>query len=189
MMHNKNQNKITFGSDSGFTIFEVVIVMVLTSLLAGIFAETMTSSMEIYTQHNFRKTAHIDMKRAMDAMVRDLRSCDDWQHASQEVDHLHFEKFNRYQTGGGTTYYDDDDEYQYEFVANSIEHRREYTTDRINIWGNKYDLLQDDLNTASSAFTLTDVGGNDLLTIVIYITVNNTPMRMRTSVFPRKQGG
>lgn len=170
--------------DAGYTLVEMVLVIIMTSILAGLFSELLVSSMEVYTEHNLRKSAHIDAKRSLDAMLHDLREFRTWQAGLSEssVDLNRLKKF-KYQFLFITRYYFNNLRLAYNFTGGALT----YQSGTEGNWSNQYYLI--DSGITSGSFTLVNAGGKDRITIQFTRMVNGKPMRMRTTVFPRVQGG
>ncbi len=172
--------------DAGFTMIELIVVIVITSLVAGFFSQTLVSSIEIYQDHNQRKTAHIDARRSFDMVLHDMREWRDWKH-SVEADRLEFERINRFerQLLFFSRIYYDDLKVRYDFDTDEMTYRRDNDGD----WSNEYYLFRQGVVPGSSQFDLTTTCGTERITLELRLIINGKPMRIRSTVYPRQQGG
>ncbi len=176
-------------NDEGFTIIEIVVVIVITSLLAGVFAQTMVSSIQIYTDHNIRKTSHADFRRSFDMLMHDLREFDmqnQWVVAPTNTQLL-FWKYNRfwasrwYYTG---PYYSRLRVGYVFMTSGALFYRRDETS-----WNTLYPLINSGLIGGLTSFSNTTEGGVMRLSFSARIRVNDQSLFMRSTVFPRWQDG
>ncbi len=72
----------------------------------------------------------------------------------------------------------------YVINADNITHRREDVR-----WGTQYPLIEDDLVSAGTSFSTATEGGVFRVVVNVEFTANGKPMRMKTTIFPRRQGG
>ncbi len=188
--HNQHNENLLRGlcADSGFTIIELIVVIVITSLLAGVFAQVMVSSVQIFTNHNIRKTSHADFKRSFDMIMHDLREFDDqnqWVVAPTNTQLL-FWKYNRF---WASRWYYTGPYYNrlrvgFTLTGGGLTYRRDETS-----WTTQYPLVQSGLIGGVSSFSTTTEGGVTRLTVNARTLVNGQSLIMRSTVFPRWQGG
>jgi prepilin-type N-terminal cleavage/methylation domain-containing protein len=173
-----------YKSDSGFTIIEIIVSIIITGIIAGIFAETMTSSVKIYSEHNLRKTKHIDFRRTFDMINTDVREWQSWISAPNASQILFDKYMRRYPDGwgGGQRFWDR--HVGYVINADDVTHRREDDN-----WNTQYPLISNDLVSAGTSFTTVTEGGVFRVVVNVEFTINGKPMRMYTTIFPRRQGG
>jgi len=171
--------------DDGFTIMEIVIVIIITGILAGLFGQLLASAMKLYTDHNLRKNAHIDTRRAMENLFHDIREWQLWNASptSTTINFSHSEKFKRTLLILTYFYYD-----KIHVAYNYSGGQMTYQRDDGN-WNNQYLLIERGVNSGTSRFTEVTEGTIKRIRIEIDLTVNNKPLRMRTTIFPRCQGG
>ncbi|MCF7811248.1 type II secretion system GspH family protein [bacterium] len=170
-------------NDSGFTMIEIIVAMIITGIVAGIFAETMTSSVKIYNEHNLRQTKHIDFRRTFDMIITDIR---EWESPiSVTASQLLFDKYmRRYPDGWFSRQRFWNRHVGYVINADDIAHRREDDD-----WGTQYPLISGGLVTSGTSFSTVTEGGVFRVVVNIEFTINGKPMRMHTVIFPRNQGG
>ncbi|NQU05574.1 MAG: hypothetical protein HQ568_05735 [Calditrichaeota bacterium] len=164
-------------------MIEIIISIIITGILAGIFAETLTSSVKIYVDHNQRKTKHLDFRRTFDMINTDIREWETWISAPSSSQILFDKYMRRYPDVGGTPRFWDR-RIGYVVNADNVAHRRED-----NNWNTQYPLIADDLVSAGTSFSTVTEGGVFRIVVNIEFTVNGKPMRMKTTIFPRLQGG
>lgn len=172
--------------DDGFTLIEIILVIIITGLLAMLFSQTLVSSIQIYNEHNYRKNAHIDLRRSFDMFMHDVREWESW-YGGQQPSEINFDKYNRFRyTGWGSNrnYYTTV-RVGYRFSGTQMAHRR----DEDGSWNNHYLLIYGGIVPGATSFSAQNQGGMLRLSAVITMTVLNKPIRMRTTVFPRSQGG
>ncbi len=180
---NRMKKRMVLQNDSGFTLIEIILTIILTSILAGIFAEILTSSIQIYTDHNLRKTKHIDFRRTYDKYARDLREGKQWIGTPSSTQILFWKYRRTFPDVSGRRCYSD---IRVGFTINADDIT--YRCDESD-WNVQYPLLTVGLEGAGTSFTRVTEGGVDRVVMNIHFTVNDKPMRMRTTVFPRAQGG
>ncbi|MBM3329075.1 MAG: prepilin-type N-terminal cleavage/methylation domain-containing protein [Calditrichaeota bacterium] len=167
--------------DDGFTIIEIIIVLVITGIFAAMFSETIVSTMTIYSDSNLRKNAHIDLKRTFEQFASDVRSWQSWQSAiSNTVADLNRVGTARHQNG--TIYYINNLRLAYSLASGALRFQRS----DVGNWSNLYMLIPAGITMNSSRFTETVAGGKRRVTIEVVMTTNNKPFRARTTIFPRK---
>lgn len=175
-----------YKGDSGFTMIEIVVVIALIGVFTNIFSNILVSAMQIYVNHGERKTRHIDARRALEAMSHDLRELNSWT-SSPTATTIDFQQTQTYQRSyffSTYTYYTNL-RTGYTVSAPALIHQRDESSD----WANQYYLLEGDVVGGSSRFTRATLGGKDRLTIELYLSILGRPMRYRTTIFPRSQGG
>ena len=181
-----SRQKVT--DDSGFTIIELIVVIVITSLLAGVFSQTIVSSVQIYTDHNIRKSSHSDLRRSLDMMVHDLREIDrvnQWVVAPTNTQLL-FWKSNRF---WADVWYYTGEYYSrlrvgYTISGGNLTYRRDEAD-----WNTNYPLVQSGLVGGVSTFSTTTEGGVTRITLNARIQRSGQTLSVRSTVFPRYQGG
>ena len=165
--------------EEGFTIIEIVVVIVITGLLAGVFSQLLITSIDIYTEHNLRKTAHIDFRRAFDMTLHDVREYDLNEWSSTSASQVLFNKYNRFRRWGSIYY--SHIRIGYVFSGDGYNYRRDETN-----WNTQYPIIRDGIS--SSSFNTAVSGGVPRITIAMIAYVNGKPMRMRSTVYPRMSG-
>ena len=168
--------------ENGFTLIEIILVIIMTGLLAMLFSQTLISSIQIYTDFNVRKTAHIDVRRSFDMLMHDIREWESW-YGGQSASEVNFNKYNKFQ-------YLDEDYYStlrvgYLFSETQMSHRR----NEDGSWNNYYLLLESGVVLGATNFSTQNPGGVTRISAEITMTLLNKPLRMRTTIFPRNQGG
>ena len=171
--------------DAGYTMIEMLVVLVMTSLLAGMFSQLLITSIEIYTDHNLRKTANIDSRRALDMALRDVREWRSWQTAptSTSLDFIRICEFKQ-TVLIFTRYYLDDLRVGFDVSGSQVTYSRNIDGN----WSNDYLIIQDGVQ-GGTQFSVVSQGGKERVTVVVNLTVNGNPLWLRTTVFPRGQGG
>jgi type II secretory pathway pseudopilin PulG len=164
---------------------ELLLVIIMTSILAGIFAETLSSAIQIYSDHNVRKSALLDARRAIDAVVHDMREFRTWQNAPTNQS-LDFTKANMFQA---TILFWTRQKYDYlrvgyNFDGGSVYYQRNEDGN----WSNQY-LLMTGGSTVGSQFSIVNQGGIDRITLEIIMNIEGRPLRFRAAAYPRVQGG
>jgi len=165
--------------DRGHTLIEMLVVMIMTSLLAVMFGQILVSSIQIYSNHNQRKTGNIDARRACDMLMNEVRDWRSWDGAPTATK-VKFKRIAKLLSG---VYYYDEFRVTFEFSGGQLTYARENDGKSTN----KYILLQD--GAGSSQFSTVTLGTTKRVTIQLVMTVNGRPMQLRTTVFPRLQGG
>jgi len=170
--------------ETGTTLIEIIVVIVITSLLAGVFAETLVSSIQIYHDHNVRSTLHEDFRRAFEMTSHDLREIDST-YIAISSSQLLFRKFGRIErTSWPYGVYFDNHLIGYVFDGDSFDYRNSASGN----WGTQYPLVNQGIDNGSSEFTATTEGGIVRFSIYARAVLNGKTMKMRTTVFPRMQG-
>ncbi|MFH0764872.1 MAG: prepilin-type N-terminal cleavage/methylation domain-containing protein [Calditrichota bacterium] len=170
-------------SSQGYTLIEIILVIVMTGLIATIFSEVLVSSIQIYTQQNMRKSSHIDARRTYDMLAHDIHEWDAW-NGGQTSSRIDFNKASILQNPNNMKMYYDSLRIGYQFTGSNLTYQRNDD----GLFNNQYSLLTNSVPGQSSYQVLTQ-GGKNLVQINVLLTVQGQPMRMRTYVFPRKQGG
>jgi len=169
-------------SDRGFTVFELIMAIVITGIVAGLFAQILGAVIEIYADRTVRKNSHIDERRSSRMILRDMRELSSWVggHNSTEIT---FDRVNMGLSGGGQEYYHD-----LQVGFNIGNEQLTYQTEAGGNFANEYPLILDGIVDGDSKFTITTNGGIDLLTTEIFLFVHDKPMQVRFAAFPRLQG-
>lgn len=159
-------------------------VITLVSIMAGLFTNILVSATQIYVDHGQRKTRHIDSRRAMEMISHDIRELNLWvgSPTATVLEFEHTENFEKVVLWWSDIYYDNF-KVKYNLSAPRFTYQNEAGT-----YTNQYNVIEGDI-VAGSGFTKTTSGGRDRVKITLQLTVNGKPMRFRTVVFPRKQGG
>jgi prepilin-type N-terminal cleavage/methylation domain-containing protein len=187
-LHRLGNNRQKVVGDSGFTIIELIVVIVITSLLAGVFSQVIVSSVQIYTNHNIRKSSHDDLRRSFDMMVHDLREFDQtnqWVVAPSNTQLL----FWKYNCFWADRWYYTGPYYArlrvgYTIGGADLTYRRDEAD-----WNATYPLVQSGLVGGVSIFSTTTEGGVTRINMNARILRNDQMLFMRSTVFPRWQGG
>ena len=169
-------------TDSGFTIIEVIVVMVLVGILASIFSETITSSMTIYSEQIQRKDTHTDVRRSFDFMAHSLREWTSWQ-GTPTGTVIDFYRYSRFQGNNNSIYYGPLRE-AYSISQQALRYQRDDGE-----WANYYSLITGGISPSPALFTTTTLGGKTRVIFNLTMTHNEMPFRMAMTVFPRSQGG
>ena len=169
-------------SDRGFTIIEIVVVMVLVAILASIFSETINSSMEIYADQTQRKDTHSDVRRAFDFVAHSMR---EWTSFSvvPTATQIDFYRYSRFQDNGGNIYYGPLRE-KYSVTSQILNYQRDDGE-----WAAQYPLISGGINPSTTLFTTTTLGTKTRLLVNLNMTHNGKPFKMIMTIFPRSQGG
>jgi type II secretory pathway pseudopilin PulG len=187
-MHNKRDRigpRFSGVEEDGYTMIEFLVVIIMTSILAGMFSQMLITSIDIYTDHNLRKTANIDSRRACDMLMRDVREWRSWQAAptSSSLDFIRITEIKRIVLII-TRYYYDDLRVGFDISGSQVT----YSRDVDGQWSNDYLIIQSGVQ-GGTQFAVVSAGGKERVTMVIQLSVNNKPLWLRTTVFPRGQGG
>jgi len=172
-----------FNNDRGFTVFELIMAIVITGIVAGLFAQILGAVIGIYADRTVRKNSHIDERRSSHMIARDLRELSAWVGGQNSTD-ITFDRVNMGLGGGGQDYYHD-----LQVGFNIGNDQLTYQTEAGGNFATEYPLILDGVVDGSSRFTITTNGGVDLLTTEIFLVVHNKPMQCRFAAFPRGQGG
>ncbi len=186
---NRLSNKITSkgicSRDDGFTLIEIIMVIVMTGLMSLLFSQTLVSTVHIYSEHSNRKTANADVRRSFDMLMHDLRELESW-YGGQQATEINFNKYNLFHYSDGP---DEWDYYAtvrvgYRFSGAQMTYRRNDD----GSWNNFYLLLDSGVVPGATGFSSQSQGGITRIITTINMTVMNSPLRMRMAVFPRRQG-
>ena len=139
--------------------------------------------MQIYTDHNLRKTKNIDFRRAFDKISNDLRENKEWI-GEPNSNQISFLKFRRVYPDVGNRRCYSDIRVRFTINEDNLTYRRDEGD-----WNAQYLLLSSGLEGDNTSFNRVTEGGVDRLVVNVHFTVNDKPMRMRTTIFPRAQGG
>jgi len=172
--------------DAGFTLVELIMGIVLTAILANLFGQVMATTAEMYAKHTLRKNGHIDSRRALEMLSHDLREWNSWQNAATAtaLDFNQVELYQRTYFFSTYTYYDYN-RTGYAFTSNRLIHQR---ADE-GAFSNQIYLIDRNVVMGQSAFTTTVAGTKTRVTADIRILANGQYYRVRTTIFPRRQGG
>ncbi|MFN3821968.1 MAG: prepilin-type N-terminal cleavage/methylation domain-containing protein [bacterium] len=167
----------------GFTLVEIIVVIIITGIVATLFSGLMVSSMKLYTDRNLRFSALIDHRRAIESFQTDLRAKYRWR-TSPSATLLDFDRVD-YDPNLRPPWF----QIYYQLVrtgylisGNRLFFKRD---EGGTTWSNNYPLV-DGLNNTS--FSSGIAGGTERVTIQLAVVVGGKPLRMRTTVFPRNQG-
>jgi prepilin-type N-terminal cleavage/methylation domain-containing protein len=167
--------------DEGFTILEVVVVVVLTAILAGIFAQAIVSTMTIYNDQTLRKDMQIDVRRSYESIWHDMREWTEWVNSptGSMID------FRRYmvQNSHNTDYWAKV-RVGYQASGSNLY----YKLDQDGGWNNNYPLIIGNLTNANSVYSETTLGGKRRLTTDLYLGAGGKPYKVRITAYPRIQG-
>ncbi len=169
-------------SDTGFTIIEIIVVMVLVAILASIFAETITSSMTIYSDQIQRKDTHTDVRRSFDFVTHSFREWTSWQ-GSPTGTLIDFYRYSRFQDNNSNIYYGPLRE-AYSISQQALRYQRDDGE-----WANYYSLVSTGISPSPVLFTTSTLGGKVRLVVNMTVTQNDMPYKMAVTIFPRSQGG
>ncbi len=172
----------TLQNDRGFTLLEVIVVMVLVAILASIFSETINSSMQIYADQTQRKDTHSDVRRAYDFMAHSLREWTDFPVAPTATQ-LDFRRYSRFQDNSSNIYYAPLRE-KYSVAAQILNYQRDDGE-----WAALYPLIGGGINPATTLFTTSTLGTKQRIIFNLNMTQNGKPFKMLMTIFPRSQGG
>lgn len=181
----KMNEQMQLSRDAGFTIFEALAVIVITSILASVLGQVLISAIEISVDHNLRTTAHIDSRRALEMISRDLR---EWKSQNAlSANTIDFQKtiVLLKPVGHDNKYYYGDVRTGYSFDSGRLTFQQDIS----ETWNNQYYVIDSGVLMGSSRFTQTVAGTKTRYGVELLLTVNRQPMRYRTTVFPRVQGG
>jgi len=169
-------------SDSGFTLIELALVLLLVGILAFMFSEMISAAMDIYADHTQRKTMHIDCRRAYEQVGHDLREFISWQSAPSQSA-VDFNRYTRYKAPNGRIYYAPL-RTKYNIAGGRMTFQRSDGQ-----WSNQYTLIPSGVAMdGTSAFAVITAGGKIRVQTSITVVTNNRPLRMRMTTFPRFQG-
>ena len=171
-------------AEDGFTLIEMIVVLMMTSILSGLFAQFLVASSQIYVDHNLRRTGHIDCSRAYEQLSQDVREWQSWTAASTATT-LDFRKPTLYEVTilfWSRKYYDRL-RVGYNIGGGALTYQR----GDFGNWNNLYSLIGSGLG-AGTAFTSTSPGGMQRIKFDVRLTINGNPMRYTTTVFPRSLG-
>ena len=169
--------------ETGSTLIEIIVVMAIIALVAGVFGETLVSSIQIYHDHNVRSTLHEDFRRAFDMVSHDIREIDST-YIAISGSQLLFRKFGRIKNTSPPRVYFDNHLIGYVFDGNNFDYRNSASGN----WGTQYPLVNQGIDDGSSSFTATTEGGVVRFSVYARAVVNGKIMKMRTTIFPRMQG-
>lgn len=169
-------------SDAGALMLETILVIMLTSLLAALFARVFVTAITMFSDHNMRKTSHGDMKRTSDMISNDIRGWTQWYQMPAEHE-LTFETTTLGENDVGRSYFFnlrvgyllDDDQMFY---------RRNDEGD----WENLYPLISECIVPDESGFSTWSAGGTTRINITVIVSIRDKPMRLKITLFPRIQG-
>ncbi len=171
--------------ESGYTLLETIAVIVITAIMASMFGQILATTAAMYADSNLRKNAHIDARRGMEMIMQDVREWNAWQNAptATTLDLLQADDFQRTWFFFTYTYYDFF-HVGYNLTSGKLTYQRDDGT-----WANQYNVITGGLVTGQAAFTNTTAGGTTRIGIDFRMMINKGALRLRTTVFPRKQGG
>lgn len=173
------------GKDEGFTIIEIIMVIILTGILAGLFSQVFVGAIQMYSNHTTRKSALLDARRSVDMFMHDMR---EWT-AFQGTQTTARQDFYNIQVKEGQFFFSTYEYYStlrvtYQFTNSEMR----YQQDADGNYSNQY-VLSENVVVNNSQFVTTSLGGKTRITMMLVKDVYGKPMRMRTTVFPRQQGG
>lgn len=177
-LHGRNR-----GTDAGFTAIEIIMTIAITGIVVGLFSQILISSISIYTDRNERKNAHIDIRRAASKITVALRELRQWDTPPSATSIL-FAKISRSLSGNGQIYYHEL-RVGFELIDDQLCYRR----DEGGNWANQYPLILSGVIPDLSRFTTVTAGGITRVTVELSLDVMGKPMRIRSTAFPRNQGG
>lgn len=167
----------------GFTLVEIIVVIIITGIVATLFSGLMVSSMKLYTDRNLRFTALIDHRRAIESFQTDLRAKYRWR-SNPSATQLDFDRVD-YDPNLRPPWF----QIYYQLVrtgylisGNRLFFKRD---EGGTTWSNNYPLVDGLNNTSFSSVT---AGGRERVSIQLEVVVGGKPLRMRTTIFPRNQG-
>lgn len=177
---------IELKSDKGFSLFEIILVIMIMGLMSGIVSQILISATQLYVNHNVRKTSHIDIKRTADMFIHDFRCMTSF-NGSQTSSNLDFNRMDLVEESYWfqTRYYYTPVRNGYKFVSNQIRFR----TEQDGSFNNEYLLMNSVAMPNTSQFSVTTSGGKQRVSLLLIANTASGPIRIRTTVFPRQQGG
>jgi len=179
-------DQLKYSRDDGFTLIEVIMAIVLTGILASLFGQVMVTTAEIYADYNLRKDGHLDARRGLEMISHDLREFNAWQNAltSNTIDFTQVEAYQRTFFFTLYTYYDYN-RTGYAFNSSRLIYQR---ADQ-GSFNNQMYVIDRGVVMGQAAFSSAVAGGKTRITTDVRLLHNGHPFRVRTTIFPRSQGG
>jgi type II secretory pathway pseudopilin PulG len=190
----KNTCTKLFREAGGFTILEILMVVLLTGILANIFGNMFVNAIKIYSNQNLRKTGLLDQHRAFDMVSRDLREWKSWNTDPADGSTVFNFDFNHYQKYKftfliWTYYYYDDIRVAYNLNTTTTKSMT-YQRDENGQFASQYTIIAvGQVNTNYTGFIEYIYGCKRLPLFQLNMTVGGTQMISRAFIFPRSQGG
>jgi len=175
--------KKTWHCDSGFSLIELITAIIIASILAGIIAQLIVSSTEINANINLRKTSIADSRYSAEMLTREFREWFAWD-GQPGLSGITFTKIHRFQPWWS------DDRFYYNFIDVDYEFSNGqllYESNEGWGWSDPCLLIEGDVDSETSEFTVNTAGGITRVTVYINMSLYGKPVRIRTTTFSRNQ--